>query len=56
MTLSKVMDMLRESHDFVATSVLSELSPEYSLPYLRHTDEKLQGEAIQAKISALGFE
>ena len=56
MTLSKVMDMLRESHDFVATSVLSELSSEYPLPYFRLTDEKLQGEAIQAKTSALGSE
>jgi hypothetical protein len=56
MPLSKVMDMLRHSHDFVATSVLSELSSEYPLPYFRLTDEKLQGEAIQAKISALGSE
>lgn len=56
MTLSKVMDMLRESHNFVATSVFSELSSEYPLPYFRLADEKLQGEAIQAKITALGSE
>jgi hypothetical protein len=46
MTLSKVMDILRESHGFVATSVLSKLSSEYPLPYFRLTDEKLQGEAV----------